>query len=75
MKKLVLLKSVTGRAREYADRHFKYFDWFDDIEDALRSLSDGNRPWLVVVDGRGNNLGAGSRAASLGYIVQIKGVP
>lgn len=75
MRKLVILRSVTGQARAYADRHFKHFAWFDDLAKALESLATGERPWFVVVDGRGNMLGAGARATRLGYMVETKGVP
>jgi hypothetical protein len=77
VKKLVVLRSVTGQARKYADRNFKHFVWFDDIISALSSLADMvDRPWFVVVDGgRGVNLGLGSRATTMGYVVETKGVP
>ena len=76
MKKLVILRSVTGQARRYADRHFRHFTWFDDLKTALATLSQTkDRPWFVVVNGGNGDLGLGSRAAGLGYIVQTKGVP
>jgi len=77
MKKLVVLRSVTNAARKYADRHFRYFTWFDDAKTALASLKDGERPGFVVVDGSRCNasISIGPRAMGMGYTVQIKGVP
>lgn len=76
MKKLVILRSVSDSARQYADRYFKHFAWFDDINTALDTLkSMDDRPWFVVVNGHYSDLGMGSLATGLGYIVQTKGVP
>lgn len=80
MKKLTILRSVTGKARAYADRHFRYFTFFDDPELALQTLKDtpvGDRPWFVVVDaGMGTrNASFAPLAMNLGYQVEVKGVP
>lgn len=75
MRKFLVIRSVTGRAREYAHKHFKRFAWFDDVKTAVAALKTGKRPWFVIVDGQGNDLGTMSRAAGLGYAVEVKGVP
>jgi hypothetical protein len=75
MRKMVILRSIGGRARAYADKHFKRAVWFDDLASALTALKAGERPWFVVVDGRQSDLGAGAQAANYGYMVETKGVP
>lgn len=73
MRKMVILRSVGGRAREYARKHFKRAQWFDDAAAALASFEAGDRPWFVVVGG--GEFGAGARAMAFGYVVETKGVP
>jgi hypothetical protein len=78
MKKLLILRSVSKRAREYADRHFKYFTWFSDSQEALdhiKSKDKDERPQFVIVDAGMGADGLLSKAMGLGYTVQTKGVP
>ena len=80
MRKLVILRSLTGRARAFADREFKRFVWFPSADDARKQLAEmdrSKRPWLAVVDGGAGtaSMGLGAWASGIGYVVETRGVP
>jgi hypothetical protein len=78
MKKFLILRSVTKKARKYADRHFKHFKFFDSPQaaiDELKAQPKDERPWFVIVDASVvMSMGVGSKAMGLGYIVESRGV-
>jgi hypothetical protein len=78
MKKFVVIRSLCNKARAYAQANYRHFTWFDDPRQAiaaLKTIVGKDRPWLVVVDGHGNDLGAASLAMNLGYAVETKATP
>jgi len=76
MKQFIILRSVTNNARSYAKTHFKYCSWFDSVIDAIEALEKGERPHVIVADGRNmSSISMGPKVMSWGYAVQIKGVP
>lgn len=74
MRQMIILHSVTGRAKAYADSFYKHAAYFACDEDALSVLRTGDRPGVMIVNG-GHNLNLGALAMSKGYSVKTKGVP
>ena len=78
MRKFLILRSVTNKARAYANRYCRRGTWFAsgrEALDTLRGMASGDRPMFVVVDGGRGADGVGAMAAGMGYSVETKGVP
>lgn len=74
MRQMIILRSVTNRAKAYADRFYKRAAYFASDTEALDALKRGERPWMMIVNG-GHNLNLGALAMGKGYSVKTKGVP
>jgi hypothetical protein len=76
MRKIVIVRSLTNRARVYAQLHLRGVKWFDSVKEVMDVLKSGERPALMAVDaGTGVDLNLGALAMSLGYGVETRGVP
>lgn len=74
MRQMIILHSVTGRAKAYADSFYKHAAYYAGDAEALDALKAGDRPGVMIVNG-GHNLNLGTLAMSKGYSVKTKGVP
>lgn len=74
MRKVVILRSVTGNAEATARRDYGFGRWFPDIAECLRELADADDPpWFVVTAGaHGQDFAFGSKFMSLGYFVETR---
>ena len=74
MKKLVILRSVTGNAEATARRDYGIGRWFPDIAECLKVLKEMDElPWLVITaGGHGTDFSFGPQFMRLGYLVETK---
>ena len=72
MRTLLVIRSISGQARQHAPKHAR---WFDDMSSALAAFRDGDLPWFAAVDGGYSDIGSEQMATNLGYVVQVKGAP
>ena len=81
MRKLFIIRSLSGRAKDYTNRFLSACAWFDDAQDALTALeamARDDRPWSVAVPvshGLSSLSGVSSRAMAMGYVVESRSVP
>ena len=74
MRKLVILRSVTGNAEAIAKRDYKIGKWFPNIAECLEALKAMDElPWLVITAGEhGQDFSFGPQFMRLGYLVETK---
>lgn len=72
MKTLLVIRSISGNARQHAPVGAR---WFDDLASALAAFRGGDLPSLAAIAGGYNDLGGEQAAMSLGYVIRVKGAP